>query len=287
MQYPSKFVKRGGLWTPEHPGIRPYRYIDPIQQPPLPDVGRLPAVIPQSALTFVQKQSTSADATGTSLALTVTSTTAGALHVVYCKWEGAAGSTAGVNYTTNFTARTVYDSHTSSDLHGQYFYILSGDGGKTTVTFTLSATRPYRRIHFWEFTYTGTAAFDQEVNNFATSSTAVTSNNYTPTGSEIVCLGAYGEYTGTTTSGETINGTAADQVQRNTPAGSFTATWERIVAAGFTGAAAATGGTSWICQAISFNVTAGGGGRTTKNTRSWPLGVGIGMGWQMPSGNTH
>ena len=37
----------------------------------------------------------------------------------------------------------------------------------------------------------------------------------------------------------------------------------------------------WVQTAVALKAAAAGG-RTTKNTRSWPLGVEIGMGWQMP-----
>ena len=46
----------------------------------------------------------------------------------------------------------------------------------------------------------------------------------------------------------------------------------------FTGA----GGTQPAWVGVHVNPAAAGGGRTTKNTRSNPLGVEIGMGWQMP-----
>jgi hypothetical protein len=39
---------------------------------------------------------------------------------------------------------------------------------------------------------------------------------------------------------------------------------------------------SSLISAHIFQVAAAGGGRTTKNTRSWPLGVNVGMGWRMP-----
>lgn len=42
-----------------------------------------------------------------------------------------------------------------------------------------------------------------------------------------------------------------------------------------------TGGTFWGMGAMALIAAAGGGGRTTKNTRSAPLGVNVGMGWRM------
>ena len=41
------------------------------------------------------------------------------------------------------------------------------------------------------------------------------------------------------------------------------------------------GNQDWAASGVSVKAAAGGG-RTTKNTRAWPLGVEVGMGWRMP-----
>lgn len=43
-----------------------------------------------------------------------------------------------------------------------------------------------------------------------------------------------------------------------------------------------TGGSFWACGATAL-IAAAAAGRTTKNTRAWPLGTEIGMGWRMPA----
>jgi len=42
--------------------------------------------------------------------------------------------------------------------------------------------------------------------------------------------------------------------------------------------------TTWSAQTHSFKPSAGGGGRTTKNTRAFPLGVNVGMGFSIGGG---
>ena len=60
-----------------------------------------------------------------------------------------------------------------------------------------------------EFSYAGTAAFDVQSTGTGVS-TALNSGNVTTTGTEEICLGGSGEYTGLTISAMQINGEAAD-----------------------------------------------------------------------------
>src|SRR3990167_9667045 len=101
------------------------------------------------AFAFVQSAANSADASGTSLAITVSSTGAGNLIVVYVGWEGAAASTISASDgTSSFTLATLKDG---TDNHAQFLYLLVANSGATTITITWSAARTFRRGHAWEF----------------------------------------------------------------------------------------------------------------------------------------
>ena len=211
------------------------------------------------AIAYIQKQSASADASGTALNVTVTSTGAARILVVWCKWEGANGSILSISGGGTWVNGTLKD-HTNGDLHGQFAYVLSSTSGTTTVTMTLSAARTFRRIHFWEFSYAGTASLDAQITNSSTGATAITSTNITTTGTDEVVLGGYGEYSGDTVTSPLINAVAAAQSLIDSPASTYTGSWERIVTATFTGAATATlsAADPWVCNAISLKAVAGG-----------------------------
>src|SRR3990167_91558 len=212
------------------------------------------------AFAFVQSASASADGTGTSLNVTVSSTGAGNLIVIYVGWEGAAGSTISVSDgTSSFTLATLKDA---TDNHAQFLYLLVSNSGKTTITVTWSLTRTFRRAHVWEFSYTDTASLDVESTNTATNN-APTSGVVTTTGTDEVVLGCYKEYAALVLTSPLINAVAAAGSISNSPAGSYSSTWYRILTATFTNGAA-TGtlstGAALICNLISFKAEAAPGG---------------------------
>lgn len=207
---------------------------------------------------FVQKASAAGDASATSLNVSLTGVAANNLVAVWAKWEGADTTCSVSDATDTFTGATKRN-HANGDLNGQWFYLLSSSSGNKTYTMTLGASRPFRKIHVWEFSYTGTASFDVESTNESASSTAITSGNITTTGTDEAVIGAYGEYSATAVSSHQINGVNADNTQQQSV---YSWTWNRIVTATFTGAATASLPTAraWICNVISFKAAAAGGG---------------------------
>lgn len=221
---------------------------------------------PRRLLTYVQKPSAVADASNTTVTVTAVSTTAGSLLVAWCKWEGVlSGSTVSVMEGAGaFTAGTV-QAHSNGDLNGQFHYKLVAAGGDTSIVATWTAARPWKAMHVWEFTYSGTCTLDTQIASAQGSTNTPSSGNITTTGTDEVVLGGLGIYASQTwTAGPLINGVAADQSVTGNQAHH---SWERILTATFAGGAAS--GTSsnnqpWVCHAIAFKVAAGGGGTFQK-----------------------
>jgi hypothetical protein len=239
-------------------------------------------------LAFVQSNSSSTDLTGTTQAVTLTGVGAGHLLVCWLKHEGASTTYSLSDGTSTFTNGTIIN-HANGDLHGLWMYLLVGNSGDLTYTVTLGATRPFRRLHIWEFSYTGTASLDTQNTGSGNGATPV-SGAITTTGTDAVVLGSYGEYNAGIVSAPVINGVAADGSRINSPALSFVATWYTLETATFAGGTASCSLTiadDWLCNVLALKTDAGGGGRTTRNAHPSGLGMQHGMGMTLPNGGRY
>ncbi len=239
------------------------------------------------ALAFVQSNST-ADSSGApqaSLGVALTGVGAGNLVAVWTKFEGAATTVSVSDGTSAFTNGTMVD-HSNGDLHGSWSYLLVGNSGNKTFTATFGASRPYPRVHVWEFSYTGTLVLDAQNTGSGNGATPA-SGAITTAGTDEVVLGSYGEYNAGLVTAPLINGAAADGSRINSPLGSLSASWYRLPGATFAGGTAScsiTIGDDWLCNVIAFTTDAGGGGRTTRNAHPSGLGMQHGMGMTLPNG---
>ena len=207
--------------------------------------------------TFLTSGENNDNTSGTTLDTAATmSVTSGSCIVGWVKWEGTNGATPSIakNDATNSFTMVATTDHSNGDLHSAWGYLLThGMSGATTFRFTLSAARTFRRIILMEFSYSGTASFDNATTNILVGSVSVTSGNMTVSSNAQVVCGGYGEYSLDTTSGEQINGVAADG---KVTTGGITTMWRRVISAGFTGAATANNITSsdHLVGIISINV---------------------------------
>lgn len=207
------------------------------------------------AFGFIQKASAIVDASGTSVTVTVSSTTAGSLLVAWVKWEGAlAGSTVSVvEGAGTFTTATA-QAHSNGDLNGQFHYKLVAAGGDTSIVATWTSARAWKAVHVWEFSYTGTCSLDTAIATGTGTNEFPTSGNITTTGTDEVVLGGLSIYASEAfIAGPLINGVAAAQSITGSQSHH---SWERIVTATFTGAATGTKDNlqPWVCHAIAFKV---------------------------------
>lgn len=185
---------------------------------------------------------------------------AGDLLVAWAKHEGAAttlavADTGGGNGFT-FDAGD-YQSHANGDLHGSWGYVLSATADASfTARLTLGASRPFVSLIVYQFRPESGESFSKEASNKGTgTSTTPASGAISPSFSDGVVLGGYGEYVANNSSSHQINGVAADAViQTSSSAGNFTAAWYRILSSGFAGGTASCTNTSaaWICNVIAF-----------------------------------
>lgn len=219
------------------------------------------------AVSFNEAQTATNDAGDTIIPLAAQNLATGALNIACFKWETPAVSINSVTDTAGNTYTLLTEqTHTGNEPHIRCAYVLSATGNAANVvTANLNGTGLYRRGVVYEFTYTGTAAFDVEVGSTeATADTTPSSNTLTTTGTEEVCIAAHSDFTGQTFSGHTINGVAADGSTNLSDA----AYWYKIFSATFTGGASsltrtATG--NWLQRLQCFKITGGGGGGTARN----------------------
>ncbi len=243
------------------------------------------------ALAFVQSNSDWSDLGGgtpaASLGVALTGVGAGNLIALWCKHEGAATTYSVSDGTTTLTNGTIVN-HSNNDLHGLWAYLLVGNSGNKTYTVTFGASRPYVRVHVWEFSYTGTLSLDTQ-NTGSGNGAAPASGAITTAGTDEVVFGSYGEYNAGVVTSPLINGAAATGSRINSPLGSLAASWYRLPGATFAGGTAScsiTIGDDWLCNVIAFT-TNGGGGRTTRNAHPSGLGMQHGLGMTLPNGGRY
>lgn len=223
-----------------------------------------------------------ADTSGSSIAAAAKSTTTGNMLAVWIKWEVAA--TPQVSSVTDTAGNTFVEvtekSHTSGDPRGSLYYALNITGNAANVVTANfgSASPEYRRIIVEEFSGIATSsATDGSVQTSDGTGTTYTTADITTSQSGLVVMGVGGftslsAWSGTAGNPDfTVGATVSDGALVYLISGS---------AQTVTPGASATGSDRWVTVAQAFKDAAGGGGRTTKNTRSAPLGIEVGMNWR-------
>ena len=206
---------------------------------------------------------TEQSASSTTVAATVSGISVGDLVAVFVKHEGASGT---ISISDGTSSLTVDPSegivhHGNGDLHSAWYYILSSvASGSVTYTATFLNSEPFRSIMVWDYSYTDTASFDAAQSASGSASSAVASGTINTASTSEVALGGYGEYSARTISAMQINGVNADHTHQFTSI-NFTATWDRILSATFSGGQATgtlTDAEAWNAHIIAFKETAGG-----------------------------
>lgn len=221
------------------------------------------------ATAFVNGVGAKDDVDDASFSVQLSSVNAGALIVGLVKWEGLATTISTLSDgSSGIGSGVVLDPDGpihdagSDDLNGQMFYILSSvASGTVTYSVTLAAARPFKQIALAQFTYSGTASF-QDSASAAGVGASMNSGNITVTGTDSVAVGFWGNYaTGTPTDTRGLLG-ASVGVADSFGNSDGTQGWYRLMTSGATGACTHDNppGNEWLAHAIGFGISAGGGG---------------------------
>lgn len=217
------------------------------------------------ALTFVKSAGTRTAGSGTTITVQLTTVTAGHLIVIFAGAAAVTSTTVSVSDgTTAFTLTPQgVQANAGNACFGSFHYLLSSvASGTVTYTATFGAAKTNGVIYAFEYSYTGTPAFDVE--NVASSNggtTALTTGNVTTTGSdEVLLVGVVSNTFGGAITSPTIDGTAGTHATQE--AGPLSEVYDLAK----TGVTVGGGGTmwnsSWVALIASFKATAAGGGVT-------------------------
>lgn len=210
------------------------------------------------AITFRNSNENGGGGSAGTVAVTVTSISAGDIIIVAAANDTSQDITQISDGTSNLTLRTQLSS---SGARLRVGYLLSSvASGSVTYTATFGASASAREIHAWAFNPGGgTAAFDTSREDAVqVSTTDVNSGNITTTGTDEVVVSFTYQETGGTHTSESINGVAADGTPLD-PGGNMSS-WYRIVTGTFTGESSSTlSNTSrHITSIIGINTGSGG-----------------------------
>lgn len=232
------------------------------------------------AVALVQHGTISSTASAVTVAATVSATGTGNLLVVIPQFSNA-GTASGVSDGTNaFTqAGTLTGSNTGTRVITGW-YLLSSTSGKTTLTATRTgiADTDQKILFYFEFSGFTSCAYDvgAELDSQTAVGTLITGATNTTTGtgcvvaSEINDVGTIASAGGTFTLGD-VSDYGNASAYKLTTTGVYIPTWTSSASAESFGA-------------ITFSFKeAGGGGRTTHNTRPSPFGTEIGMAFGDPN----
>ncbi len=206
------------------------------------------------------------DDTGSSVStldVAVTGVSSGDSVIAWTKWEGAdtTATVSDTGSTDDFTAGTK-ENHTNGDLNGQFFYLLSATvTGAVTYRLTFSAARPYCRLIIMVFNPDAGDTVSLEAQNIGEgTSTTPTSGGISPSGTDLVCVGGFGEYTASNPSNNAINSSTTGVVVVSS--GTQTEAWYKFLTSGFTNGNASGdsyASDDWICNIICLTAVAAGG----------------------------
>ena len=193
---------------------------------------------------------------------------AGALLVVWFKWESTTAPTAATDTAgdTWFLAPRI--NHSNGDLHGVYAYCIGASAGSHIVTLSPNPAA-FPRTRGAEFSFSGGTPTVVGPQSNQAAASLVTSGNLTVSGSDILALGGNGEYQGIALLSHQINGVAASVAAT----GDYVDLWYRIISAGYTGAATVDQGViaDYVCSQIAFVIGGSGGAAGAFPFRPQPM----------------
>ena len=207
--------------------------------------------------------------------------TSGNLVIVFVKWEAIA--TPNVTSVTDTAGNTYTEiaelSHASGDPRCAFYYAANITGHASnvvTVNFG-SALTTWRRVVVEEFSGIATSSpldGSHQTNNGT--GTTYSTSNITTTQAGLVIMGVGGF-----TNLSSLSGTPGtpDFSIGASESDTFFAYLISASSQTVTPGASATGSDRWVAIAQAFK-DAGGGGRTTRNTRGFTHGVEVGMNWR-------
>lgn len=237
-------------------------------------------------MAYVKSASNTFGDTATSIATFASPVTAGNLiWVCVLVTDGATISTPVDSALNSYTA---LDTNNNGIMHTKAFYAknIAAGVGNLAVTAAVTGGTVYGSVIAHELSGRDlTAPLGASVANYQTgvgtgtdaiTSTAVTSGD----GYDVVGATTESGFDGpaiATGTGFTTGQSSSDQTQVNSRSETLTQSGAGTKAATFT---TSNTGFDWITHVATF-VAAAAGGRTTKNTRSAPLGTEVGMGFRM------
>lgn len=176
--------------------------------------------------------------------------------------EGGATSLSLSDGTSTFTQAATPQAFGGGAAQIAMHYLLSSVAtGSVTYTLTYGAARTYRSMVIFQFRPSAPVTFGSATSASGTS-TAISSGNLPVSGSDILAIAAAFSFNTANMAALSplINGVAADGQANN----SYTLAWYRAAAAGFTGAATATFGSSddWGALLGYFRIGASGSDST-------------------------
>ncbi len=238
------------------------------------------------AIAFVQVAETSDDTSSTTVAVAYGSNvTAGNLLVLGVTADNATSSTVtGVSGSSSGAWTQAVHAERVGDQILDIWYKENAAGGADTITVTFSSSRPFRRLIIAEYSGAATSsALDKTDSNLqepgTTGTDDVTSTAQTTTTNNQLIFGCLLIMAGADTA---ITAGTNFTLRADTDNAAQIAIEDRILAtAGSVAATFTIGGSQNTLAAMAtFKEPGGGGGRTTKNTRSAPLGMEVGMNWR-------
>lgn len=181
----------------------------------------------------------------------------GSLVVAWLKSENNAVVTSVSNTGGETVNLLTNNSHSNNDLDGMFVWFVSTSAGDKVLTPSFSTSATFTRFRIAEFGTTGTPTVAAE-DASAEGTGDCLSGLITISGSDLLVLGANGEYTGVDPTSPLINGAAATFVTDGSTPGSYSRMWYKILTSGFTnGAAGATSPSlEWICSVVAFTTAA-------------------------------
>jgi hypothetical protein len=161
------------------------------------------------------------------------------------------------------------------------YYVIGGTVGSGHTAGVASGLLP--ALAFYAFSHDGTPEFDAENAGGQNFGSTVQPGSVTPSADDgLIVQGVAFNVAGTFSINESYTGLVQQTKTANNIGGAGAYLIQTSAAATNPTWTHSPGSASMAAVGAVFKAAGGGGGRTTKNTRAWPLGVEVGMGHRMP-----